>query len=80
MKMDWKKRMTNPWFWVGLVGVVLTATGANPEIFTSWTILCAEVKALLGNPYLLATAFLAVLGVLTDPTTKGIADGKRKES
>ena len=71
-----KKRLTNLWFYVGLVGVVLTATGANPEMFTSWSILIAEIKSLLGNPYLLGTAFLAVLGVLTDPTTKGLKDGK----
>ena len=61
----------------GLVGVVLTATGANPEMLTSWQVLCDEVKALFANPYLLATAFLAVLGVLTDPTTKGISDEKK---
>ncbi len=73
---DWKKRLTNPWFYVGLVGVVLTATGANPEMFTSWSILIAEIKSLLCNPYLLGTAFLAVLGVLTDPTTKGLKDRK----
>ncbi len=73
---DWKKRLTNLWFYVGLVGVVLTATGANPEMFTSWSILIAEIKSLLCNPYLLGTAFLAVLGVLTDPTTKGLKDRK----
>lgn len=73
---DWKKRLTNPWFYVGLIGVVLTATGANPEMFTSWSILIAEIKSLLCNPYLLGTAFLAVLGVLTDPTTKGLKDRK----
>lgn len=79
MKLEWKKRLTNPWFWVGLVGVVLTATGANPEMFTSWQVLRDEVKALFANPYLLATAFLAVLGVLTDPTTKGISDEKKNQ-
>lgn len=79
MKLEWKKRLTNLWFWVGLVGVVLTATGANPEMFTSWQVLCDEVKGLIGNPYLLATALLAVLGVLTDPTTKGITDEKKKD-
>ena len=50
MKLEWKKRLTNPWFWVGLVGVVLTATGANPEMLTSWQVLCDEVKALFANP------------------------------
>ncbi len=72
--MNFKKRMKNPWFWVGLFGVVLTAIGVDPELFTSWEILVQEAKTVLGNPYLLATACLAVLGVLVDPSTSGISD------
>ncbi len=75
--MHLKKRMKNPWFWVGLVGVVLTATGANPELFTSWEILVQEIKAVLCNPYLLGTACLAILGVLVDPSTNGILDKEK---
>lgn len=62
MNLEWKKRLTNPWFWVGMVGVVLTATGANPEMFTSWQVLCDEVKALFANPYLLATGISGSAG------------------
>lgn len=70
------KRMENPWFWVGLVGVVLTATGMEPEMFTSWGALWGAVLDVLKNPFLLGTAFLAVLGVFVEPTTKGLMDGK----
>lgn len=79
MKMNWKARLKNPYFWVGLAAVVLTATGANPEMFTSWEILVQETKALFGNPFLLGTAFLAVLGVLADPSTKGLCDAEKTE-
>lgn len=73
-----KDRFKNPWFWVGLVGVVLTATGMKADMFTSWGVLVQAVLDVLKNPYLLATALLAVLGVFVEPTTKGLKDGKNK--
>ncbi len=79
MKIDWKARMKNPYFWVGLAAVVMTAVGVNPETFTSWEILRQQLGELLGNPFLLGTAFLAVLGVLTDTSTKGLGDNKQTE-
>ena len=38
MKINWKVRLKNPYFWFGLVAIILTAVGAEPEIFTSWEI------------------------------------------
>lgn len=69
------ERFKNPWFWVGIVSVVLTATGMNPEMFTSWAALYQAILDVLRNPFLLGTAALAVLGVFVEPTTKGIKDG-----
>lgn len=71
-------RFRNPWFWVGLVGVLLTATGMQPEMFTSWGVLMQSVLDVLKNPYLLTTALLAVLGVFVEPTSKGLKDGRKK--
>ncbi len=71
-------RFRNPWFWVGLVGVLLTATGMQPDMFTSWGVLAQAVLDVLKNPYLLTTALLAVLGVFVEPTTKGLKDRKNK--
>ena len=36
MKINWTARMKNPFFWVSLLGVILTAMGASAETFTSW--------------------------------------------
>lgn len=71
-----KDRFKNPWFWVGVIGVVLTAIGMDPEMFTSWGALCDAVLDVLKNPFLLGTAALAVLGVFVEPTTKGLKDRK----
>ena len=69
-------RFRNPWFWVGLVGVVLTATGMKADMFTSWGILMQAILDVLKNPFLLGTTALAVLGVFVEPTTKGLKDKK----
>ncbi len=72
-----KDRFKNPWFWVGLVGVVLTATGMKADMFTSWGILMQAILDVLKNPFLLGTTALAVLGVFVEPTTKGLKDRKK---
>ena len=77
VKMNIPVRMKNPWFWVGLVGVLLTAIGVSPETLTSWDALRAAFADLLGNPYLLASAALALLGQFVDPTTAGLGDSAR---
>lgn len=74
--MNFKERMKNPWFWVGLVGVVLTATGMKADMFTSWGILIQAILDVLKNPFLLGTTALAVLGVFVEPTSKGLKDKK----
>ncbi len=72
-----KDRFKNPWFWVGLVGVVLTATGMKAEMFTDWGILMQSILDVLKNPFLLGTTALAVLGVFVEPTSKGLKDNHK---
>lgn len=74
MKINFLVRAKNPWFWIGLVGVVLTAMGISPETLTSWGAVVEAVKELVTNPFLLGSVIVAILGVLNDPTTAGLGD------
>lgn len=74
MKMNIKVRMKNPWFWVSLGGIILTAMGVSADMFTSWGAVIAQAKALISNPFMLVSVALAVLGVFVDPTTAGVSD------
>ena len=74
MKINIPVRFKNPWFWVGVGGVLLTALGIEPQMLTSWSALKSAVMDVLGNPYLLGSAIIALLGQFIDPTTKGIGD------
>lgn len=77
MKLNIPVRLKNPWFWVGLGGVILSAMGVSPEMFTSWGAVWDSVLNLFSNPFMLVSVVLAVLGVFVDPTTAGISDSHR---
>jgi phi LC3 family holin len=74
MKTNLNVRIKNPYFWVGIAGVILTATGAAPESLTSWEALRLWLVSVGGNPATLGGAIIAILGVIYDPTTAGLGD------
>lgn len=77
MKLNLKVRAKNPWFWIGIGAVILSAMGVDPKMFTSWSAVWDAVVALFTNPFKLATVALAVFGVVVDHTTKGASDSER---
>ena len=74
MELNIPVRFKNPWFWIGIVGVILSAMGVSPDMFTSWSAVADAARQLVSNPYMLASVIMAVLGVFVDPTTKGVGD------
>lgn len=77
MKINIPVRFKNPWFWVGLVGAVLSAMGVSPEMFTSWATVWEAIVNLVSNPFMLGSVAMAILGIFVDPTTAGIGDSQR---
>lgn len=76
MKINWIARIKNKSFWLALVPAVLLLVQTVAAVF-GFTLDFGE----LGN-HLLAVvnavfAVLAILGVVTDPTTKGFGDSKQ---
>ncbi len=74
MKINLPVRIKNPWFWAGIVGVMITAAGLDPQTFTSWPSVLDGVISVLMNPVQLVAVVLAVIGVFVDPTTEGVED------
>lgn len=74
MKVNLHVRFKNLWFWVGILGVILSAMNINPETLTSWQSVWDAFAGLLGNPYQIGAVFIAILGVFIDPTTNGLSD------
>ncbi len=75
MKINWKVRIKNKLFWITIIPAVLLFIQAVASVF-GFTLDLGE----LGNKlvYVVETAFvvLAILGVVTDHTTKGVGDSE----
>ena len=76
MKINWIVRIKNKNFWIAvipavllLVQVVLEVFGVSIDIGDLGNKLLAVVNA--------AFAVLSILGIVTDPTTKGISDSEQ---
>lgn len=74
--IDWKKRIKNKQFWLSLI----------PAVLLLWQTVCAPfgykwdfvvLNQQLASIINALFGVLAILGVIVDPTTKGIADGSK---
>ena len=76
MKINWIARIKNKSFWLALIPAVLLLVQTVAAVF-GFTLDFGE----LGNQLLAVVnavfAVLAILGVVTDPTTKGFGDSKQ---
>ena len=77
VKINWIVRFKNPYFWFGLVAVILAAVGVSPESLTSWEVLRFQVLELLNNPFAIGCTIVAIVGYITDHTTAGIGDSQQ---
>ncbi len=74
MKINWKVRLKSGPFWVGLISLVLTfvytilnMTGIVPQF---------DRKQIM-DVIVMLLQILAFVGVVTDPTTKGLNDSEQ---
>lgn len=74
--INWKVRLKNPYFWIGLIAVILAAIGVSPECLTSWVILGEKLIGLANNPFAIGCTIVAIIGYVNDPTTQGLTDSK----
>ena len=72
--MNWKVRVKNPYFWVGLIAMFFCAIGVDASTFTTWPALLEQLEELVKNPYMLVTVIIALMGYVQDPTTAGFKD------
>lgn len=71
--INWKIRMQNKTFWLALVPAFLLLIQAVAQVFNVSLDFTNLNKDLLGVVNALFTV-LAIVGVVTDPTTKGVGD------
>lgn len=74
--INWTVRLKNKTFWLSLIPAVLLLAQAVAKVFGYELDLSAYGENLLEVVNTLF-AVLAILGIVTDPTTAGISDSKR---
>lgn len=79
--IDWKARVKNPAFWLGLAGCVMSPilayNGMAYDDLTTWGGVGNLAVSFFSNPYLIGSTVMAVagfLGVTVDTSTPGIGD------
>ena len=76
MNINWKVRLVNKNFWLSLIPAILLlvqAVGAPLGLTLDFGELGNQLLAIVNAVF----AVLAILGIVQDPTTKGIADSER---
>ena len=76
MKINWKVRLKNKTFWLAIVPALLLVVQTVASLFGyAWdfVVLNQQIAAAINAVF----AVLAILGVVTDPTTAGVTDSDR---
>lgn len=76
MKENLKSRLKNPYFWLGLGGVIFSAAGVDFNTLTSWSLLGQAFLNILANPVAVVAVAAAIIGVVVDPSSKGLKDNE----
>ena len=74
--INWKVRMKNKMFWVALIPVLFLLTKQVLDIFgvqVDLDVLQIQLTDLVETIFIL----LGILGIVQDPTTKGVADSDK---
>lgn len=80
MKINWKVRIRNPYFWiqigVAILMPILAYLGLAVEDLTTWAKVGQVLLEAVLNPYVLGLVVVSVFNAIQDPTTKGLSDSE----
>lgn len=77
--INWKVRIRNKNFWLSIIPAVILLIQAVGQVFgytLDFGVLSERLLAVVNAVFVV----LAILGVVTDPTTAGVADSERAMS
>ncbi len=74
MKINWKVRLKNPVFWLTAIPTVIACVYTILGLFG---VVPTVSEDMIVNAFTAIISVLSALGVLVDPTTKGVQDSER---
>lgn len=75
-KINWEVRIKNKAFWLAIIPAILLLVQVVAAVF-GFTLDLGELGNRLLDVVNAAFGVLAILGIVTDPTTQGITDSER---
>lgn len=78
-EFNFKARFKNTGFYIGTIGTLFLAGGFDINTFTSWDLVGQAIVSIVYSPVKLLAVVMALVGVFTDTSTKGIADIKEEK-
>lgn len=79
MKINWTVRLKNKQFWIALVPALLLLAQVMAGVF-GYTLSLTELGERLLAVVNALFAVLSILGVIADPTTRGLSDSEQAMS
>ena len=74
MKINWKVRLKQPAFWIATIPVVISFVYS---VLALLGVVPSITEDSVQNLFIMAVSLLAQLGIVVDPTTKGVSDSDR---
>lgn len=74
MKINWKVRLKQPAFWIATIPVVISFVYS---VLALLGVVPSITEESVQNLFIMAVSLLAQLGIVVDPTTKGVSDSDR---
>ena len=74
--INWKVRLKNKAFWVAIIPTILLLAQVVANVF-GYTLDLGDLGNKLLEVVNVVFMLLAILGVVTDPTTEGVGDSKQ---
>lgn len=76
MQINWKVRIKNKTFWLSMIPALILVIQSVATVF-GYTLDLGEIGNNLIDVVNAVFALLVILGVINDPTTKGLSDSSR---
>ena len=76
MNINWKVRIANKQFWLQIIPAVVLLIQAVANVF-GYTLDLSDIGNKLIEVVNAVFSILVIVGVVTDPTTKGISDSEQ---
>ena len=74
--INWKVRIKNPTFWISAIAALALVVQSVAELF-GYTIDLSSTVGKLQMVVKYVFGFLAIMGIVNDPTTNGLGDSNR---